>query len=245
MSEKNFRSRAEVDAYYDAGDRSDEVIEPKGFGEKLANFWYYYKWHVIIGAFVAIVLAFGLAQCATKENPDYTVITAFDKYVPTEVTEAIEAELERYAVDRNGDGKTVVHIYDVSTAYDREAQIAQSTKLMSEMQRGEAMLLIVDDVYFDKLNGLDVFEQNTDLFPDREGKALNLLDSSLTDVINAAYEPIAVNTYGKKTDFISNNYYITKRVIVGTSFENNEKSVNSEQANLKMLEDFLSDLKFR
>ncbi len=241
MSEKNFRSRAEVEAYYEAEPKV-EAAAPLGFKERLENFWYYYKWHTVIIAFVTLVLVLGFAQCATKENPDYTVITAFDKYLPLEVTAAIEGELEKYAEDVNGDGKVIVHIYDVSTATDRDAQMAQSTKLMSELQRGEAMLLIVDDVYFDKLNGLDVFEQNGDYFPDKDNKALNLLKSNLTDIINEAYAPLAVATYGKEVDFISSNYYITKRVIAGTDYEKVEKSRKSEENNLKMLDGFISSL---
>ena len=244
MSEKQFRCRAEVDADYEAEETPKEQSEPKSFKEKLANYWYYYKWHTIIGAFILFVLAFGFAQCATKESPDYTVITAFDKYVPSEITDAIEGELEKYGEDINGDGKTIVHIYDVSTSTDRDTQIAQSTKLMSEMQRGEVMLLIVDDVYFDRLAALDVFDTNNDIFTDKDGRAVNLLNSNMTDIINDAYAELSVNIYGEKVDFISNNYYIAKRVVSGTSFENNEKSVKSEQENLKLLKKFLAGLKF-
>ncbi len=243
MSEKNYRSPAEVEAFYEA-EPAAEPLAPLSFKEKLQNFWYYYKWHTVIAAFVACVLIFGFAQCATKETPDYTVITAFDKYLPLEITSAIEEELEKYGEDINGDGEVIVHIYDVSTATDRDAQMAQSTKLMSEMQRGEVMLLIVDDAYFDKLDGLDVFEQRPDIFPDKDNKALNLLKSDMTDIINKAYEPLAMANYGKAVDYITGNYYITKRVVAGTSFETVEKSVESEKANLKMLEGFLSCLEF-
>ncbi len=241
MSEKNYRSKAEVEAFYEVEPESNEAA-PLSFKERLANFWYYYKWHTIIITFVVAMLAFGFVQCVAKEKPDYTVITAFDKYLPLEVTGAIEGELEKHAEDLNGDGKVIVHIYDVSTATDRDAQMAQSTKLMSEMQRGEVMLLIVDDVYFDKLDGLSVFEARPEYFTDKDGKALNLRSSSLTDVINEAYAPLAVATYGKKVDFISSNYYIAKRVVAGTSFEKVEKSVKSEKDNIALLEKFIKSL---
>ncbi len=243
MSEKNYRSPAEVEAFYKAEQPSQEIV-PLTFKERIANYWYHYKWHTIIIAFVVVILAFGFAQCATKENPDYTVITAFDRHLPIEITSAIETELEKYAEDVNGDGKVIVHMYDVSTATDRDAQMAQSTKLMSEMQRGEVMLLIVDDVYFDKLDGLSVFEELPELFSDKDNKALNLRSSNLTDIINDAYKPLAVATYGKEVDFISSNYYITKRVVAGTSFENRQNSLDSEAANLEMLKRFLSAIEF-
>ncbi len=239
MSDKNFRSRAEVEAFYEAEPRKEEAA-PVTFKERMVNFWYYYKWHTLFTVFVIFILSFGLAQCATKETPDYTVITAFDKYVPNEITRAIETELERYAEDVNGDGEVIVHIYDVSTSTDRDMQMAQSTKLMSEMQRGEVMLLIVDDVYYDKLNGLDVFEARPEYFPDKDNKAINLLSSSLTDVINKAYAPLAIATYGKEVDFITGNYYVAKRVVAGTDFEKVDKSIASEKNSLKLLEGFLA-----
>ena len=233
MSEKKYRCKAEVDA--------DDSIQSEAsasqskvnytFKQRAANFWYYYKWHTIIGLFIAAVLAFGCVQCATKENPDYTVIMAFDKTVPSGVTDSIETYLEQYGEDINGDGKTVVHIYDVSSSQDKDIQEAQSTKLIAEMQRGEAMLFIVDDVYFDKLYDLDVFEKNSDYFPDKDGYAINLRNTSFQTLINSVHK-----------NFISNNFYLAKRVVKGTDFESKKTSIKAEQDNIKLMHKFLDSI---
>ncbi len=231
MSEKQFRCRAEVEAGYVPEEVKVEEPKPLTFKEKITNYWYYYKWHTLIIGFIAIVLSYGLAQCVTKENPDYIVMTVFDKFMPSEVTLEIEAYLEQYAEDLNGDGKTVVHVYDASKGTDSDMQMAHSTRLMAEMQKGDVMLFFVDDTCFERLNDMNMFEKN-ELFVHKDGRALNLKDSDLTDRINNA-----------KEGYINHDYYIAKRVVKGTDFEKVKRSVESEKQNLKLLEKFIEGLK--
>lgn len=235
MYEKKYRCKAEVDADDSIQNETSasQANVKYTFKQRVANFWYYYKWHTIIGLFIAAVLAFGCVQCATKENPDYTVIMAFDKTMPSGITDAIETHLEQYAEDINGDGKTVVHVYDVSSSHDKDIQEAQSTKLVAEMQRGEAMLFIVDDVYFDKLYDLDVFEKNSDYFPDKDGYAINLRNTNFQALINSVQK-----------NCINNNFYLAKRVVKGTDFESNKTSVKAEQDSMKLMRKFIDSIEY-
>ena len=114
MSDKQFRCRAEVEAEFVPEEAVVTDTAPQTFKEKLSHFWFYYKWHTIIIGFIAVVLAYGLAQCCMKENPDYIVMTVFNKFMPSEVTEELESYLEQYAEDLNGDGEVIVHVYDPS-----------------------------------------------------------------------------------------------------------------------------------
>lgn len=230
--EKQFRCRAEVEASFTPEEKAVDST-PLTAKEKLQNFWYYYKWHTIIGLFIAFVLIFGVAQCTTKEEPDYTVMTVFDKYVPSEVTGKIEDYLEQFGEDINGDGKVVVHIYDASASDDRDIQNANSTRLMAELQRGEVMLFIVDEDNFSRLDNLNVFEKYPD-FKDKDGYALNLRYSNLTDELNSVRE-----------GFINHDYYVAKRVLKGTDYENTEKFIKSEEKNLKLLDKFIDSLTFK
>jgi len=232
MSDKQFRCRAEVEAAFTPEEKEVDT-SPLSAKEKVQNFWFYYKWHTVIGLFIAVVLAFGLVQCCTKEQPDYTIMTVFDKYVPSEVTLEIENYLEQFGEDINGDGEIIVHIYDASAGTDQDIQNANSTRLMAELQRGEVMLFIVDDTYFSRLDNLNVFEKQ-DLFKDKDGYALNLKDSQLTDRINSA-----------RDEFINHDYYIAKRVLKGTDYENNEKFLNSEKKNLELLKKFIKSFNER
>ncbi len=230
MDDKQFRCRAEVEANFIPEEK--EELAPLSCKDKLKNFWFYYKWHTVIGLFLAVMLAFGLAQCCTKEQPDYTVMTVFDKYMPTDITLELEEYLEQFGEDVNGDGEVIVHIYDASASTDQDIQNANSTRLMAELQRGEIMLFIVDDTYFSRLDNLDVFEKQ-DCFEDKDGYALNLRYSNVTNIINEV-----------KDGYINHNYYLAKRVLKGTDFENNEKFVASENKNIKLMKKLIESLTF-
>ncbi len=229
MSDKQFRCRAEVESSFTPEEKVEEVA-PQTVKEKLQNFWYYYKWHTIIGLFIAVVLAFGVAQCSTKESPDYTIMTVFDKYVPGEVTDEIEKYFEQYGEDVNGDGKVIVHIYDASAGTDRDIQNANSTRLMAELQRGEIMLFVTDEACFTRLHSLDVFEKQ-EVFSDKDGFAYNLRETELTDKINDA-----------RDGFINHDYFVAKRVVKGTDYESNAKFIASEKKNIKLLDKFIKDI---
>ena len=47
----------------------------------LKNYWYYYKWYVIAGVFVIIVLAILLTQSLTVEKYDLTVLWTSNTYI--------------------------------------------------------------------------------------------------------------------------------------------------------------------
>ncbi len=49
--------------------------------EKLENFWYYYKWHTIIGAFVLVFAVILTLQFCTKEEYDLHILYAGEKNI--------------------------------------------------------------------------------------------------------------------------------------------------------------------
>lgn len=208
------------------------LLKPNTFREKFENYWYHYKWHTIIGLFLLIMVLVGFTQCSTKENPDYKIMLCFDKYIPDGIVPEIETYFEQYAEDINGDGKVIVHVVDTSTGISGELQKSQSAKMMSELQLGEVMLFITDDVYFDRLNveGREVFEA-TDYLPDKGGKAINLRDTNFSQVLNRI-----------RPNFIAHDVYLSKRVVAGTSFDGNQKEMTAEQNSIVLMKKFIDGL---
>ena len=229
MDDKKFRCKAEVEAAYVAPEKQD-ALRPKTFKEKVQNYWYHYKWHTIIIGFIVVVFGFTFIQFITKTQPDYKIMTAFDKYMPYSVTQTMGEYLENFGEDVNGDGEVVVEIYDISTSPDKQIQTSNSAKLMAELQNGEIMLFIVDEYYFDKLNDIEVFEKLAD-FNAKDGFAYNLLGTTFADAINTI-EP----------EYVVNDFYIAKRVVKGTSFEKIEKSVEFEKQAKELLDKFIASL---
>jgi hypothetical protein len=203
------------------------LIRPKTFKERLANFWYHYKWHTIIITFLLISMTVGFTQCATKENPDYKIMLCMDKYIPDGIVPAIETYFEQYADDINGDGKVIVHVVDASTGVTDELQRSQSSKLMGELQIGEVMLIMTDETYFKRLDERDVFD-TADYFPDKNGKAMNIRNTELAELLNTVSDK-----------FISHDVYISKRMVAGTMFDGNEKSMTAEKNSIELLQRFM------
>ena len=82
-----------------------------GLGRKWENFWYYYKWYVIAGAFVLLIAVFFTVQSLTKKEPDALLYYAGECYFGEEQAAALEnAVAETMKSDPNGDGKKQVQL---------------------------------------------------------------------------------------------------------------------------------------
>ena len=103
--------------------------------EKRANWWYYHKWHVIIGAVLFVSLldilrnAFGIG----KVKPDYSIAYVGSVQLNDDAVKALEAEFAALSPDMNGDGKVSVELLqyiaadtgDSDTLYYAQAQQVQ------------------------------------------------------------------------------------------------------------------------
>lgn len=129
--------------------------------EKRQNFWYYHKWHVLIGIVAAILLGFIIYDAVSKVEPDYEIglITEYD--VPDNVVQDMESKLALGAKDRNGDGKVVVQVSNYALGGDTtNAQVtaANVTRLMGDFTTYSDMLFICDSkgyAYIQKQDGWD------------------------------------------------------------------------------------------
>lgn len=120
--------------------------------EKRENFWFYHKWHVVLGAVAAVLLASFVWELASKVEPDYTIALLSARVLPVGIGEALGEQLAPFADDRNGDGRVVVSVMeygiyqDDGAASDPNLLMANMTKLMADVDMGESILFLTDDV---------------------------------------------------------------------------------------------------
>ena len=90
---------------------------PKTPREKWENFWYHYKWWVIGIAVTVLVIGVPLVQSLTRVKEDYLIMMVTTQEVGTVASGRLEALLEQYATDVNGDGevKVIVRALNIST----------------------------------------------------------------------------------------------------------------------------------
>ena len=86
------------------------------------NYWYHYKWHTIVGAFVAVFLVIVIGQMASKEKVDVYIMYAGPKSFTPAVIHEIEDAFEDIMPDLNGDGKKIVQFTDIMYLTDKKIE---------------------------------------------------------------------------------------------------------------------------
>ncbi|MBQ5598405.1 MAG: hypothetical protein IIU66_07975 [Clostridia bacterium] len=133
----------------------------------LENQWFHNKAAILCVAFFSFVIIFGFSQCLAKKEPDYKILLCLDNYLPSEVRAAMEIYTAQYGEDLNGDGEVLVHILDCTNGTDRDQNYANMTTLLSELQLGEAVIIIADEHYYEALtqdgNIFDTDQENSEM----------------------------------------------------------------------------------
>lgn len=88
--------------------------------EKWDNFWYYYKWHVIVGIAVILLVVICAVQIFSRKNYDSYIIYAGPYEVErtsenndTPMYSVMISSLDRLVGDINGDGEVLVSFKDL------------------------------------------------------------------------------------------------------------------------------------
>ena len=168
----------------------DEPEEkPKLTGAKaVENFFYHYKWYVIVIAFFTVVFGYMIVQTITLEKPDLNVAvisSSVDSGIYPKLDD-IERALERYCPDFDDNGYVHVQVnyIDLNTAsgnveyIDTNRQKFQSVELFG----GESQLWLCDYGVIEELYSayekIDFFMDFSEEYPDavlidEEGLVLN------------------------------------------------------------------------
>lgn len=204
--------------------------------EKRANFWYYYKWHFLIGAVALLLVGMFIFELVSRVDPDYTFGLISSQSVPDTLLTTLDEQLATLVDDRNGDGKVVVSVqqYTLATGSEGEAmdaytQMAGVTRLASDAQLGSSMLYLTDNVQgFQESQGL--FAYNDDTVP-AEGEAVDYTRMGLkwmdSPVLSALPLGEVTDYNGQTTDYQSymQNFTLVKRVFTGTDLERKDELV--------------------
>lgn len=204
--------------------------------QKRENFWYYHKWHVLLGL-LGILLAFMLVySLSTVTSPDYQ-ITLLSPY-PRSATalEALQQQLSVFGKDRNADGKVVVQVQqytvasteELSNAINPQANMAGTAQLQGDAQTGGTVIFLTDDFealqarysFFTDLNapytGIDTMPQNgTYYIPWTACPPLCALDLGSVTALDG-------ETVIEVADEFSDTV-LCMRTITGTTLENDEQ----------------------
>lgn len=123
---------------------------PSTFKEKWENFWYHYKWPMVIGILVAVIAVAAIAQAVTKTRADYAVCLVTQQELSTAAINRLEAEFAAVGTDRNQDGKVVVklQVLNVSAAAGAQYAMANRQAVTSHIVARDVLLFAFDPEYY-------------------------------------------------------------------------------------------------
>ena len=144
--------------------------------EKLDNFWFYHKWHIIISIFVIFALVVCIAQSCSKTDYDVNVLYAGPHTFTITETDSIIEELNGVMPrDFNGDEEknTAFVTYQVLNTEQMEAVqkklseeeegarldtsyfTSQTDMYNSAIMTGEYSILLIDETLYQKLANME------------------------------------------------------------------------------------------
>lgn len=117
------------------------------------NVWYYYKWYIVGGIFLIILLIMFLAECVFNVQPDFTV-TYIGGLENMGQVQAYQLE-DRFATvtkDINNDGQkaTKVNIIYLDKDSGSEEMAAMYNMADIEMAGGDAVVFLFSELFLDR-----------------------------------------------------------------------------------------------
>ncbi len=130
------------------------VEKPKGFRNKLSNFWYHYKFVVLVVAFFAGLAIWFVVDFATENPPDYTVIAVTEEPLGEIWTDELRRYLADCAEDLDVDGHVEVAVENLSPYFYTENAPTlgggDADRLQTVLASGEVMLFAFDPYCYDR-----------------------------------------------------------------------------------------------
>ena len=143
--------------------------------DKRKNWWYYHKFHLLIGIIAAALVGNFIYSIATKVEPDYTIALLTSYSMPQNGITQLEECIAPYADDRNGDGKVVVQVSNYVFSQDTSdytQQEASLVRFIADASENQSMIYLHDEDGLGVLaasDNLEGFFQYLDGMPMPEG----------------------------------------------------------------------------
>jgi len=157
------------------------LFKHRNFGEKLGDYWYYHKWHIIFAVFTLIVAVYGIVSCTTRTRYDLVIPMAthffFEENWLVEMQDALAAHVE----DEDGDRRerTVrISFSDFGNVHLQGFAQTQQTRFYAQLAAGDSFLVIGDERVMASLIEQEIVQNISGMAPDAafEGYALQLRD---------------------------------------------------------------------
>lgn len=150
-------------------DKPEEEIKLTFWG-KVRNFFYHNKWWLGIFCFMGFLAGYLVYDLINKPRPDMVVLLV-GHYPSVGENSYLSDYFQSFAEDFNNNGKTEVDVYYID--YEKDGGYANyangaDTKLTTEMQIADAVILIADDSFNDLIDEDEILVDLSEMYPENE-----------------------------------------------------------------------------
>ncbi len=211
--------------------------------DKWQNFWYYHKWHVLIGIVVVLLAAFFIRDALSVVHPDYEIALVTQNTYSEDAINELEAQMAQSGVDLNSDGKVVVQVdpYVISSdaAGGMNAQMAGVVKLDADLAAGTSMIFMTDDASFqDQQTKSQIFAYLDGSMPAENATDYSRMRVALKDCKKLASLGEDTTPGGGKD--ILNTLSMSMRVFQGTQLEKDKGKSAYFDASKKLFDQIIA-----
>lgn len=196
--------------------------------QKIANFWYYYKWYVLSGVLLLAALAGAINSCRVRVKPDLYVMYALDTVPNAVQLQELEQWFSGMTTDENGDGETTATI--LATATVDQWNGGNSSAMLVQVNAGNAVLYLLNSETYEILHNNGVLQQLD--FP--EGESAYIEGDRYR--LSASGELSVLESFSGADQEV----YLCIRRVAGTTFEGKEKYLTQERLAKELLQKLVS-----
>ena len=154
----------------------------------IANFWYYYKWFVMLG--IVLVLLFGIAtvQYFTKSVPDVSLLYVGEFSISDSDCKKIINSTEKVIPDVNSDGEVSVNLqsfallsdYDYLTDGQKIQAMEEYQEYSDEILSGDGAILLLDEYFYTELAENGALVNLHEIFDELPDSAIDMFGVKLS-----------------------------------------------------------------
>ncbi len=190
---------------------AEQAANPRTIGSRIADFFYLYKWRVVLIVLFSGIAIFLLVNYLTTRPVYDTRILAAYSLSSLNLDQYSEA-MSKYGYDFDKNGVVEIDFMDVCLSEDQpgNVEIAERSSLAAYLQLKDVNLYLLDDSTYQELMGVseEAFVNLSELYPDNpnvDGRRFLIEGSQLEDELGADKLPDQIALVIRTEEHAGNN----------------------------------------
>ena len=126
---------------------------------RLESFWYFYKWHTLLGALLLFGLIISTVQFVRNVGPDAYIMYVGPSTLYVKDKDSMAAQASEYVTDHNYDNKKHVAFLDITVAVGEnipytayQTNVDANKRFIAELSAGDSVIYLLEESFFEIAN---------------------------------------------------------------------------------------------